>query len=47
VKSFLLGSHFDLGDDARFLLDVLPPLVMLDHEPQQELTRWAIKRILY
>lgn len=43
----VLGSHFDLGDDAKFLLDVLPPIVMVDEEPQHELTRWAVKRIMH
>ena len=27
---FLIGSHFALEGDARFLLDVLPPIVMLE-----------------
>ena len=42
-----LGSHFDLGNDASFLLDVLPPVVFVEDETQQELTRWAVKRILH
>ncbi len=29
----VLGSHFALEGDAHFLLDVLPPVVMLENEP--------------
>jgi AraC-like DNA-binding protein len=43
---FLLGSHFALEGDARFLLDLLPPVVMLQNEPQKESMRWAVERIL-
>ncbi len=43
---FILGSHFALEGDARFLLDVLPPIVMLDNESQRESLRWAIERML-
>lgn len=39
----LLGSHFDLGENARLLLDVLPPIVTVEDESQ---TRWAVERIL-
>ncbi len=42
----LLGSHFALEGDARFLLDVLPPVVVLENEPQRESLRWAVERIL-
>ena len=43
---FLLGSHFALEGDARFLLDVLPPIVMLKDEVQQDSIRWAVERML-
>ena len=43
---FILGSHFALEGDARFLLDVLPPVVMLETEPQRESLRWAVERML-
>jgi len=43
---FLLGSHFALEGDARFLLDVLPPIVILKDEAQQESVRWAVERML-
>jgi AraC-like DNA-binding protein len=42
----VLGSHFALEGDARFLLDVLPPVVMLDNESQKESLRWAVERIM-
>ena len=42
----ILGSHFALEGDARFLLDVLPPIVMLENGPQRESLRWAVERIL-
>ncbi len=44
---FLLGSHFALEGDARFLLDVLPPIVMLDDEAHRESMRWAVERMLH
>jgi hypothetical protein len=43
---FVLGSHFALEGDARFLLDVLPPIVVLKDEAHQESIRWAIERML-
>lgn len=43
---FILGSHFELEGDARFLLDVLPPVVMLENELQKESLRWAVERML-
>ncbi len=43
---FLLGSHFALAGDARFLLDALPPIVMLEDETHRESTRWAVERML-
>ncbi|WP_454857776.1 AraC family transcriptional regulator [Rhizobium binxianense] len=43
---FLLGSHFSLEGDARFLLDVLPPVVVLEPTQQPETLRWAVERIL-
>jgi AraC-like DNA-binding protein len=43
---FLLGSHFALEGDARFLLDVLPPIVMLGDKAHQESLRWAVERVL-
>lgn len=42
---FLLGGHFSLDGDARFLLDVLPPVVVLDAEPQKQSLRWAVERM--
>ncbi len=42
----VLGSHFTLEGDARFLLDILPPVVMLESEPQRESLRWAVERML-
>ena len=42
----ILGSHFELEGDARFLLNVLPPIVMLEKEPQRESLRWAVERML-
>jgi AraC-like DNA-binding protein len=42
----VLGSHFALEGDGRFLLDVLPPIVMLNNESQRESLRWAIERML-
>lgn len=42
----VLGSHFELEGDARFLLDVLPPIVMLENESQRESLRWAVERVL-
>lgn len=44
---FVLGSHFALEGDARFLLDVLPPVVMLENESQRESLRWAVERMLH
>lgn len=43
---FILGSHFEMEGDARFLLDVLPPVVMLENELQKESLRWAVERML-
>ena len=43
---FMLGSHFALEGDARFLLDVLPPIAMLENESQREALRWAVERML-
>jgi AraC-like DNA-binding protein len=42
----VLGSHFALEGDARFLLDVLPPVVLLEREWQGESLRWAVERML-
>ena len=42
----ILGSHFRLEGDARFLLDVLPPVVRLESEAQRESLRWAVDRLL-
>jgi hypothetical protein len=42
----ILGSHFELEGDSRFLLDALPPIVMLENESEQESLRWAIERLL-
>ena len=40
TTSFVLGSHFALEGDARFLLHVLPPIVVA----HQESIRWAPSR---
>ena len=42
----MLGSHFALEGDARFLLDVLPPVAMLESESQKDSLRWAVERML-
>ena len=44
---FLLGSHFTLEGDARFLLDVLPSIVMLADEAHRVSTRWAVERMMH
>ena len=43
---FLLGTHFELQGDSRFLLDLLPPVVRLENESQRESLRWAVERML-
>ena len=43
---FLIGSHFALEGDARFLLDVLPPIVLLEAEAHRESIRWAVERMV-
>ncbi len=42
----MLASYFVLEGDARFLLDVLPPVVMLSDPLQVESMRWAVERLL-
>ena len=42
----ILGSHFRLEGDARFLLDALPPVVLLEGDAQRESLRWAVERLL-
>lgn len=42
----LLGSHFDLEGDARVLLEVLPPLVLLPRQAQQEPMRASVERMI-
>ena len=42
----VLGSHFALEGDARFLLDILPPVVPLEREAKRESLRWAVERML-
>ncbi len=42
----ILGSHFRLEGDAHSLLDVLPPVVVLESEAQRESLRWAVDRLL-
>jgi len=42
----ILGSHFRLEGDARFLLDALPPVVLLESEEQRQSLRWAVDRLL-
>ncbi len=44
---FVLGSHFALEGDARFLLNVLPPIVMLEDDAHREPVRWAVERMLH
>ena len=42
--SFLmLGSYFALEGDGRYLLDVLPPIVLVDNDVSM---RWAVERLL-
>ncbi len=43
----ILGSHFRLEGDARFLLDALPPVVLLESETQRKSLRWAVDRLLH
>ncbi len=46
-KGFLLlGTHFDLEGDAGFLLDALPPLVLLTGDQQCASMRWGVQRLL-
>ena len=46
-KDFLLlGTHFDLEGDAGFLLDALPPLVLLTRDQQCASMRWGVQRLL-
>ncbi|MGI4748758.1 MAG: cupin domain-containing protein [Janthinobacterium lividum] len=42
----VLGSHFVLDGDAGFLLDALPPNVMLETELQKQALRWAVERMI-
>ncbi len=42
----ILGSHFRLEGDTRFLLDALPPVVLLESEAQRESLRWAVDRLV-
>ncbi len=42
----ILGSHFRLEGNARFLLDALPPILLLESEAQRETLRWAVDRLL-
>ncbi len=42
----ILGSHFRLDGDTCFLLDALPPVVLLESKAQQESLRWAVDRLL-
>lgn len=42
----ILGSHFRLEGDALFLLNALPPVVLLESEAQRESLRWAVDRLL-
>ena len=48
---FVIGSHFAFEGNARFLLDVLPPIVMLENvmlenKSQRDSLRWAVERML-
>ena len=42
----LLGTHFDLEGGAGFLLDALPPLVLLTGDQQCASMRWGVQRLL-
>ena len=42
----LLGTHFDLDGGAGFLLDALPPLVLLTGDQQCASMRWGVQRLL-
>ncbi len=42
----ILGSHFRLQGDAGFLLDSLPPVVLLESETQRASLQWAVERLL-
>ena len=42
----MLGTHFDLEGGANFLLDVLPPIVLLNGEKQCASMRWGVQRLL-
>ena len=42
----LLGSHFDLESGAHFLLDALPPVVLVTGDEQCASMRWAVQRLL-
>ena len=46
-ESFLLlGTHFDLEGGAGFLLDVLPPVVLVTGDQQCASMRWSVHRLL-
>ena len=45
-RLLLLGSYFALEGDGRFLLDVLPPIVIVDNNRQRESMCWAVERLL-
>ena len=45
-KVLILGSHFDFGGDASFLLDVLPAVVHVTGAKQSDSMRWSMQRIL-
>lgn len=46
-ESFLLlGTHFDLEGGADFLLDVLPPVVLITGDQQCASMRWSVQRLL-
>ena len=42
----LLGTHFDLNGGAGFLLNALPPLVLLTGDQQCASMRWGVQRLL-
>ena len=42
----LLGTHFDLEGGAGFLLDALPPVVLLTGDQQCASMRWGVQRLL-
>ena len=42
----VFGGHFQLEGDARFVLDALPPAILLESETQYESLRWSVERLV-